>query len=122
MDLASGRERPEPVLRLLAGAAPGRLQSIFYKRGASGGLVWHGGASTLWRARADSVIDPTGAGDAFAGGVLASSLRGEDLIGQLRRGVVSASFALEGVGADGLLAARPASAEDRLHSWYPRSA
>jgi 2-dehydro-3-deoxygluconokinase len=73
-----------------------------------------------WPARAARVVDPTGAGDAFASGVLAGLLRGDDLPRALRRGVVSASFALEEWGCAGLLRATPAQAEARLAEWFPR--
>ncbi len=65
-------------------------------------------------ARARAVVDPTGAGDAFAGGVLAGRLLGEPLPRALEHGVVAAAFAVEGEGAEGLLAADPDSARQRL--------
>lgn len=108
---------PRPVLAELAG---GRLGRILFKRGARGGLLYDvaAGAFREWPARAASVVDPTGAGDAFAGGVLAGLLAGEPIARCLERGVVATSFALEGEGADGLLAATPQRAEARRREWF----
>jgi 2-dehydro-3-deoxygluconokinase len=63
-------------------------------------------------------VDPTGAGDAFAAGVLAGILRGDPLARALRRGVVSASFALEDWGCAGLLHATAEQAQSRLREWF----
>jgi sugar/nucleoside kinase (ribokinase family) len=107
---------------IAAQVAGGRLALVLFKRGARGGLACdlaRGGVHE-WPARAARVVDPTGAGDAFASGVLAGLLRGDDLPRALRRGVVSASFALEEWGCAGLLRATPAQAEARLAEWFPR--
>ncbi len=116
MMLAGGLERPRPILTGLCEAAAPRR--IFYKRGARGGLAYdrRSGRFDEWRARARSVVDATGAGDAFAGGLLAGRLLGDPLARALERGVVSAAYAVEGVGAEGLLAAGPGAARQRLES------
>ncbi len=113
MLIAGGLESPRPILAGLSGEKPNR---IFYKRGARGGLVYDypSGRFEEWRARAATAVDPTGAGDAFAGGVMAGKLLGDSLSRALERGAVSAAFAVEGVGAEGLLAATPDSAKRRL--------
>ena len=113
MLIQGGLERPRPIL---AGLCAGRPHRIFYKRGARGGIAYdpRAGRFLEWPARARAVVDPTGAGDAFAGGVLAGRLLGEPLPRALEFGVVSAAFAVEGVGAEGLLAASPDSARQRL--------
>jgi sugar/nucleoside kinase (ribokinase family) len=104
----------------LARLAGGRLRHALLKRGAEGGLVYdvRTGECRPWPARASSVADPTGAGDAFAGGFLSGRLDGEDVETSLERGVVSASFALEAWGAAGLLAATPADARRRREEWF----
>lgn len=115
-----GREDdPLPTLRGLAG---GRLRYVLWKRGPQGGWLYDVAADALraWTARAVSVADPTGAGDAFAAGFLAGLLRGDDAPRALERALVSASFAMEGWGARSLLAATPADAERRLAAWFPR--
>jgi sugar/nucleoside kinase (ribokinase family) len=85
---------PRGALARLAG---GRLHYALLKRGAAGGLLYDARTQVMhsWEARATQVVDPTGAGDAFAGGFLSGLLAGDDVAGALERGVVSASFALE---------------------------
>jgi sugar/nucleoside kinase (ribokinase family) len=94
---------------------------VFFKRGARGGVLYDAREQRFveWAPRAAGVVDPTGAGDAFAAGFLAGWLGGEDLERSLARGVVSASFAIADWGAAGLLAATPAGAEARLAAWFP---
>ena len=108
---------PQGALARLAG---GRLRYVLLKRGAAGGLLYDARTQEVraWAARATQVVDPTGAGDAFAGGFLSGLLAGEDVAGALERGVVSASFALETWGAAGLIAAMPADAQRRRAEWY----
>ncbi|MXX80196.1 MAG: hypothetical protein F4Y69_04065 [Chloroflexi bacterium] len=52
-------------------------------------------------------IDPTGAGDSFAGGLLSSLAQGNDLIEAAVWGCAVASFAIERFGTEGLLRASP---------------
>ena len=115
MELPGGLEAPEQALRRLAGS-PGRLRQVLYKRGADGGVVFDPRADRLrsWRSLPTQVTEPTGAGDAFAGGLLAGLLLGDSWDRALARGLVSASLALEGQGADSLLGATPAAAAKRL--------
>ena len=120
MMVEGGLQRPRPVLAELCGqgAADSGPRRIFYKRGARGGIAYDRRARCYleWTARARAVVDPTGAGDAFAGGVLAGRLLGEPLSRALERGAASAAFAVEGEGAEGLLAADPDSARRRLRN------
>jgi sugar/nucleoside kinase (ribokinase family) len=108
---------PRGALARLAG---GRLRYALLKRGAAGGLLYDARTreTRAWAARAAGVVDPTGAGDAFAGGFLSGLLAGEEVAGALERGVVSASFALEAWGAAGLIAATPAEARRRRAEWF----
>ena len=108
---------PRSALARLAG---GRLRYALLKRGAAGGLLYDARTqeTRAWAARAAQVVDPTGAGDAFAGGFLSGLLAGEDVAGALERGVVSASFALEAWGAAGLIAATPQDARRRRAEWF----
>jgi len=96
----------------------GRLKHVAFKRGAMGGVFLDESGLRDWAPRAGNVVDPTGAGDAFAAGVWAGWLRGETSERALARGVVTASFAIEAWGADGLLAATPQRAEARLREWF----
>ena len=107
---------PAAVLATLAG---GSLHYIAWKRGAAGGTLYDVRERRLhpWPARASRVEDPTGAGDAFMAGFVTAQLAGLRIESCLRRGVVSAGFALEGWGSDGLMAATRAGAEARLAAW-----
>lgn len=111
------RGQPRPFLRELA--APSG-PSIVYKRGARGGIAYdaHDEHFHPWQGRVVEVCDPTGAGDAFAGGVLAALVRGDSLPRALRDGVVAASFALEAQGAEGLLGASREAFENRKSAWF----
>ena len=60
------------------------------------------------------VIDTTGAGDAFCGGVLAGITEHGDPVESLLYGAVSASFCIETIGFAGLIAATEAEARLRL--------
>lgn len=117
LQLDGAADDPRGALARLAG---GRLRYALLKRGAAGGLLYdvRTRETRAWAARAAQVVDPTGAGDAFAGGFLAGLLAGEDVAGALERGVVSASFALEAWGAAGLIAATPAGARRRRAEWF----
>lgn len=61
---------------------------------------------------ADRVVDPTGAGDAFAAGLAVACAEGRELTDAVRFAHAVASFAIEAVGTDGL--ADRAQVEARL--------
>jgi sugar/nucleoside kinase (ribokinase family) len=61
-------------------------------------------------------VDPTGAGDAFCGGFLAGVCATGDVLMAARQGAVSASFAIERNGLDGLARADRREAAARLSS------
>ncbi len=117
LQLAGMEEAPGAALRRLRA---GRLGYVVFKRGARGWLLYDAGQERLieWTGRAAAVVDPTGAGDAFAAGFLTGLLAGEPLEEALWRGTVSASFALEGWDASALVAADAGAARTRLHAWY----
>jgi sugar/nucleoside kinase (ribokinase family) len=120
-EVGDAADDPAGVVERMAG---GRLSLIVLKRGARGGVACDLGASTPrfveWPPMAVRVVDPTGAGDAFAAGVLAGVLRGDPLDRAMGRGAVTASFAVENWGCSGLLQATPAQAESRLREWFGR--
>jgi sugar/nucleoside kinase (ribokinase family) len=93
---------PERVLPRLA---TGRLRFVALKQGARGGILYDAREDRFhrWAGRATKVVDPTGAGDAFAGGFVSAHLEGLAVEACLERGVVSASFAIEAPGAVSLL-------------------
>lgn len=77
------------------------------KQGPRGVLLWDRASVRAVRIPALAVPapDPTGAGDAFCGGVLAGLVSDEAPAAAVRRGIVSASFAVCCSGADAALAA-----------------
>jgi sugar/nucleoside kinase (ribokinase family) len=107
---------PERVLPRLA---TGRLRFIALKQGASGGVLYDAREDRFhrWHGRATKVVDPTGAGDAFATGFVSAHLERLPVEACLDRGVVSASFALEAPGAASLLEATRADADARVRRW-----
>ena len=110
-------EDPRGALRRLAG---GRLRLIGWKRGREGGLLYDAKSDAFieWPPVPRLTGDPTGAGDAFAGGFLAGLLAGADLAAALDQAIVATSFALEDHGAHGLLAATREEAERRRREWF----
>ena len=98
----------------------GRLRFVVFKRGAKGGLLYdaHDERFYSWDARADAVVDQTGAGDAFGVGLVLAHLAGLPIEACLQRAVVTASFAIAGWGPEALLAVTRAEAEARLRQRY----
>lgn len=89
-------------------------RAVCIKLGAEGCLVAAGGHLTRLPAVRTRAVELTGAGDAFCGGFLAGYLLTRDAVEAAMRGVVSASFAVEGVGLQGLLRASSRVAGERL--------
>ena len=98
----------------------GRLRFVVYKRGAKGGILYdaHDERFYTWNARTATLVDQTGAGDAFGVGLVLAHLEGLPIEACLQRGVVTASFAVASWGHDGLSAATRGDAEARLRQWY----
>ena len=122
LELPGTADDPRPALRRLAGSQPpgSRLRLALLKRGARGGVLYDAREDrfTEWEPRAERVVDPTGAGDAFAGGFLAAWLRGETIGRALQQGVVAASFAIEDWGAARIVATTAGEATERLTGWF----
>lgn len=82
--------------------------TVIIKRGEHGAFLFHGGhALVLPAVLLDRVIDPTGAGDTFAGGFMGylasrGSLDVETLQGAMVAGTCAASFAVEDFSVDGI--------------------
>jgi sugar/nucleoside kinase (ribokinase family) len=104
--LEEAHRSPREALRRLAA---GRLRAIAYKRGSDGGLLYDvkGDAFIEWppcrEPVVESTVEPTGAGDAFAGGFLAGLLAGLPMRDSLEQAAVSAGLALAAAGPQGLL-------------------
>jgi cytidine kinase len=105
--------------RALPRLATGRLRFIVFKQAARGGILYdaHEDRFHRWPGRAAKVVDPTGAGDAFAAGFISAHLEGLPVAGCLERAVVSASFAIEGLGVTALLEATRTVADARIRQW-----
>ena len=105
--------------RVLPRLATGRLRFIVFKQAARGGILYdaHEDRFHRWLGRAVKVIDPTGAGDAFAAGFISGHIEGLPVAACLDRAVVSASFAIEGLGPASLLQATRPDADARFRQW-----
>ena len=106
--------------RALPRLVNGRLRFVVFKRGAKGGILYDARDERFysWDARAGDVVDQTGAGDAFAVGLVLAHLEGRPIEACLQRAVVTASFAVGGWGPDALFTATRADAEAGLREWY----
>ncbi len=104
---------PEAALDRLAGFA--RVATVI-KLGRRGALVYDRAAGRRHAIPAVpvAVIDPTGAGDAFCGGMLAGLVEARGVLETVARGAVSASFAAEDFGLSAILRAMPAERDRRL--------
>lgn len=104
---------PEDALDRLAEFA--RVTTVI-KLGRRGALLYDraAGRRHLVPAVPVPVTDPTGAGDAFCGGVLAGLVEACGVLEAAARGAVSASFAVEDFGLSAMLRATPAERDRRL--------
>ena len=116
----SGEKNAVRAAKAIAAMGPG---TVVVKRGEYGALIAAPGQCFPVPALPmETVIDPTGAGDTFAGGFLGflaskgdmgeSTLRQAALVG-----TVMASFAIEGFGTANLAAAKKPDIQDRLESF-----
>ena len=74
------------------------VNQLVIKRGARGATVWHEGVAHHAAAIAVPVLDTVGAGDAFTAGYLSGVLDGLPPATALRRGTITAAFAVAAVG------------------------
>lgn len=117
--LANAQSDPLGAMRRLVG---GRLRFIFYKRGVAGGLLYDAREDRLyeWQGRSNGVVDPTGAGDAFAAGFLTAHLAGKPVEDCLQHAVVTSSFAIAAWGPEALFAAARTDAVARHREWFAK--
>ena len=96
---------------------------VLLKKGEHGCLMFVG--QTVWALPAfptASLVDPTGAGDSFAGGTMAYLAKvgrydADSIKAAIAHGTVTASFAIEGFSLDGLKKATAAAFEARLKQY-----
>lgn len=110
--LTGARERPREVLGALAS---GRMRYVVHKRGAEGGALYDAREQRVWRWEPVpcEVVDPTGAGDAFAAGLVSALGEGATIERSIACGAASASVAIERDGATGLASATREELEKR---------
>lgn len=110
------------VLHRARSVAP-HLALLAVKCGEEGVIAHAAGANKYVRipAFAADLVDATGAGDAFCGGVLARFVEESDPVEALLSGAVSASFCVEGLGLAGLVAANKDEAAARLSALRERT-
>jgi ribokinase len=91
---------------------------IGIKRGGAGVYLWDQANHQRWHIPAypAQIVDVTGAGDAFCGGFLVGLSETDDVLEAGLRGAVSASHAIEGVGALFAMGAAPGLPEARLEA------
>ena len=78
-------------------------QNIIIKCGSKGARLYSGHQlDTIGVFPVKNVVDPTGAGDSFGGGVAASLAKGESMIESIISGAALASLTIEGFGIDTL--------------------
>ena len=78
--------------------------TVVVKQGSSGAtLVDDSGAVHAGVYSIERIVDPTGAGDCFAGGFVAALASGKSMKSALVAGSATASFCVEGFGTEGML-------------------
>lgn len=98
-------------------------KQVCIKKGEHGALLFQGDeVFALPALPLSKVVDPTGAGDTFAGGLIGYLARSGDLSSpNLRRALVHgsalASFCVEGVGTERLTSASPSDVHARLETF-----
>jgi sugar/nucleoside kinase (ribokinase family) len=107
---------PLEALRRLREQAP-NIRLIAIKCGADGAIAHFAGMRDWISIPAVpvAVVDVTGAGDAFCGGVLAGLANQADDVEALMQGIVSASFCIEGFGVSCIASASREAVVDRVH-------
>ena len=96
------------------------IDLVLHKRGKDGGIAFdnQANATMAWPGRAGEVVEPTGAGDGFAGGFLAGLINGDSVDEALQKAVVSAAFALESNDVAAHLSITANDAESRRRQWF----
>jgi cytidine kinase len=130
-DILFATERELELLSRVRGAAAAAteamdrwwLTAIVVKRGAGGAILWTSEEHQRMPAVSTAVVDPTGAGDALAGGMMGrlaergvtrGGVDSETLKEALEWGLVTASYAISAPGVAGIAAASRQDLEDRL--------
>lgn len=120
----SGERSLVKAARLILDMGP---QYVIIKKGEHGALLFHSEAGTLRHffcpaLPLEDVVDPTGAGDTFAGGFIGHIARSNQVdFDTVKQGVVVgsalASFACEAFGTEGIRSVTPESLEERVEQF-----
>ncbi len=121
VDFVSMSETDSPDVDLvnlvvLNGGLAGDEATLAITRGARGARIYTKGYRYLVPAFERNVQDPTGAGDVFAAGFLVALREGQEAIDAAQFATCAASFAVEGVGVEGVPPSREA-VEARLSEY-----
>jgi len=92
----SGREHPEPIVDWAHGLGAAK---VVLKLGEQGALVSDGTHRELLPAYRVEAVDATGAGDCFAGNLLARLCAGDSIVDAARYANAAAALAVQGFGA-----------------------
>ncbi|HIC23373.1 MAG TPA: sugar kinase [Planctomycetes bacterium] len=96
---------------------------VIVKKGQHGAMIFHdGGETALPALPLADLVDPTGAGDSFAGGMMGSLVKSartdlDSLKIAVAWGTVTASFCCEGFGVNGLLDVGASALQKRFDSY-----
>ncbi len=114
-----GLDDPASAVRRLAGLGP---RVVAMKQGKHGSLVYDRSRDVVWEIPPVpvTVVDTTGAGDAYCGGFLAGLVTTGDALEAALQGTVSASFAVEDYGAQAGMGTDPAEVRRRVDLLRPR--
>lgn len=96
--------------------------AVVVKQGSSGAtLVDDSGAVHAGVYPIEKIVDPTGAGDCFAGGFVAALSKGKSMRTALVSGSATASFCVEGFGTEGMLNLTEETLRERIEVVAERS-
>ena len=119
-DLAVAEPGSDPLDGARRLVARGARRVVVKRGGAGSAIVTADAPDILVPALPVSVVDPTGAGDAYCGGFLAGIVATGDPVRAAACGTVSASFAVETVGPLALIDSPRAEARKRLDALWAR--
>ncbi len=114
----AGSTDPRQVVAYWSHLGP---QVIAVRHGQHGSYVWDGDRNAAWHIPAVpvTVVDPTGAGNSYGGGLCAGWLETGDARTAATFGAVAASFLVERVGLAPMAKHLQAAARDRLRAALP---
>jgi sugar/nucleoside kinase (ribokinase family) len=104
-EIFTGERDPLKAARAISLVGP---KVVIIKKGEHGVLLFRDGEFVALPAfPTEDVVDPTGAGDTFAGAMMASLVDGKPLVRSVANGIAAASMTVEGFGMSRLLAVTP---------------